>query len=100
VWQELQQIPFGETRSYGEIAKKIGRKSAARAVAQACASNRLALVVPCHRVVRGDGETGGYRFGASRKKKVLAHEVEAVSVAKERASPKARKRSRSGTAPR
>ncbi len=94
VWRELQKIPFGETRSYGEIAKKIGRKSAARAVAQACASNRLALVVPCHRVVRDDGDVGGYRWGAARKKKLLSHEAETVSVARERALPKARKRSR------
>jgi AraC family transcriptional regulator of adaptative response/methylated-DNA-[protein]-cysteine methyltransferase len=94
VWRELQKIPFGETRSYGEIAKKIGRKSAARAVAQACASNRLALVVPCHRVVRDDGDAGGYRWGAARKKKILAHEAETVSDARGPVLPKARKRSR------
>lgn len=100
VWRELQKIPFGETRSYGEIAHKISRKSAARAVAQACASNRLALVVPCHRVVRDDGELGGYRWGAERKKRLLAREASGVTAARERVSPKARKRSRSGKAPR
>ncbi|HEV2854485.1 MAG TPA: bifunctional DNA-binding transcriptional regulator/O6-methylguanine-DNA methyltransferase Ada [Thermoanaerobaculia bacterium] len=71
VWQALQEIPRGETRSYGEIAEALGRPGAARAVAQACASNRVALVVPCHRVVRGDGEPGGYRWGAERKRRIL-----------------------------
>ena len=90
VWRELQKIPFGETRSYGEIARKIGRKSAARAVAKACASNRLALVVPCHRVVRDDGDVGGYRWGAARKKKLLAHEAEAgLTPLRGRKRPKA-----------
>jgi AraC family transcriptional regulator of adaptative response/methylated-DNA-[protein]-cysteine methyltransferase len=74
VWQELQAIPYGSTRSYGDVARAIGKPEAVRAVAQACASNRAALVVPCHRVVRENGELGGYRWGVERKKSLLAHE--------------------------
>jgi AraC family transcriptional regulator of adaptative response/methylated-DNA-[protein]-cysteine methyltransferase len=77
VWRALQEIPYGETRSYREIAAALGQPRAARAVAQACASNRVALVVPCHRVVRGDGSPGGYRWGAERKARILARETEA-----------------------
>ena len=79
VWRALQEIPYGETRSYREIAAALGRPQAARAVAQACASNRVALVVPCHRVVRGDGKAGGYRWGEERKARILAKEAEAGS---------------------
>jgi AraC family transcriptional regulator of adaptative response/methylated-DNA-[protein]-cysteine methyltransferase len=67
VWRALRAIPRGETRSYGDVAAAVGNPKASRAVAQACAGNRVALVVPCHRVVRGDGEAGGYRWGAERK---------------------------------
>jgi len=74
VWQELQAIPFGETRSYGQVARAIGRPKAARAVAQACAANPTALVVPCHRVVRQDGTPGGYRWGVERKEALLRRE--------------------------
>jgi AraC family transcriptional regulator of adaptative response/methylated-DNA-[protein]-cysteine methyltransferase len=74
VWRALQRIPRGETRSYGEVARAIGRPGAARAVARACASNRAALVIPCHRVVREDGASGGYRWGAERKARLLASE--------------------------
>lgn len=74
VWNELRKIPRGETRTYGEIAQSIGQPSAARAVARACATNRVAVVVPCHRVIRNDGELGGYRWGLARKKKLLADE--------------------------
>jgi AraC family transcriptional regulator of adaptative response/methylated-DNA-[protein]-cysteine methyltransferase len=78
VWQALQEIPYGETRSYTEVAAAIGQPRAARAVARACASNRVALVVPCHRVVRGDftadGDSGGYRWGAERKRRLLERE--------------------------
>jgi AraC family transcriptional regulator of adaptative response/methylated-DNA-[protein]-cysteine methyltransferase len=77
VWRALQEIPYGETRSYGEIAAALGRPKAVRAVAQACAGNRVALVVPCHRVIRGDGTPGGYRWGAERKQRILGHEAEA-----------------------
>jgi AraC family transcriptional regulator of adaptative response/methylated-DNA-[protein]-cysteine methyltransferase len=74
VWEYLQSIPYGATRSYGEIAKALEQPRAARAVARACASNPVAVVIPCHRVVRGDGDTGGYRWGAGRKRKLLALE--------------------------
>ena len=71
VWQQLQKIPSGQTCSYSEIARAIGRRSAVRAVAHACASNRLAVVVPCHRVVHKNGNAEGYRWGAQRKEKLL-----------------------------
>ena len=74
VWRALQEIPRGETRSYAEVAEAVGRPGAARAVARACASNRVALLVPCHRVVRADGSVGGYRWGAARKKSLLETE--------------------------
>lgn len=74
VWSALTRIPAGETRSYGEIARAIGAPKAARAVGRACGSNRLALIVPCHRVVREDGTPGGWRWGAARKQKLLDRE--------------------------
>jgi AraC family transcriptional regulator of adaptative response/methylated-DNA-[protein]-cysteine methyltransferase len=74
VWDLLRRIPVGETRSYQAIAREMGRPTAARAVARACASNRLAVVVPCHRVVRQDGEPGGYRWGLERKNLLLERE--------------------------
>lgn len=74
VWDALTRIPAGETRSYGEIAAAIGAPGAARAVGQACGSNRLALIVPCHRVVREDGTPGGWRWGAARKQRLLENE--------------------------
>ena len=76
VWRALQRIPEGATRSYQEIARELGRPSAARAVARACASNRIAVLIPCHRVVRGDGALGGYRWGVTRKAALLARESE------------------------
>ena len=76
VWKELRRIPFGETRSYAEIAKAIDRPTATRAVARAIASNPVALVNPCHRVVRSDGELSGYRWGRDRKRKLLDREQE------------------------
>jgi AraC family transcriptional regulator of adaptative response/methylated-DNA-[protein]-cysteine methyltransferase len=75
VWRELQRIPRGATRSYGEVAAALGAPTAARAVARACAANRVALVVPCHRVVRADGDLGGYRWGVERKRRLLAGEA-------------------------
>ncbi len=81
VWQELQAIPYGETRSYGEVARAIGQPGASRAVARACATNPTALVVPCHRVVRQDGGAGGYRWGVDRKEALLAREREARQAA-------------------
>ena len=74
VWRALQHIPEGATRSYQAIATELGRPTAARAVARACASNRIAVLIPCHRVVRGDGELGGYRWGIARKAALLARE--------------------------
>jgi len=71
VWNYLQRIPFGATRSYGAVAKAIGRPEAARAVARACATNPVAVAIPCHRVVREDGNMGGYRWGIGRKKALL-----------------------------
>jgi len=74
VWEALQRIPRGATRSYAEIARDLGQPSAARAVARACATNRLAVVIPCHRVVREDGGLGGYRWGVERKRELLRAE--------------------------
>jgi len=74
VWEELQKIPYGDTRSYGEVAKAIGQPTAVRAVARACATNPVALVIPCHRVIREDQSLGGYRWGLERKKQLLAQE--------------------------
>jgi AraC family transcriptional regulator, regulatory protein of adaptative response / methylated-DNA-[protein]-cysteine methyltransferase len=74
VWRALQRIPEGATRSYQAVAEELGRPTAARAVARACASNRVAVLIPCHRVVRGDGALGGYRWGIARKAALLARE--------------------------
>jgi AraC family transcriptional regulator of adaptative response/methylated-DNA-[protein]-cysteine methyltransferase len=74
VWKELQKIPRGKTRSYGDVARRIGRPSAARAVARACATNPVCVVVPCHRVVAGDGGLGGYHWGVERKRQLLDRE--------------------------
>jgi AraC family transcriptional regulator of adaptative response/methylated-DNA-[protein]-cysteine methyltransferase len=74
VWQALAEIPYGETRTYGEVAAAIGRPGAARAVARACASNPVALAVPCHRVVPAAGGVGGYRWGVERKRAILERE--------------------------
>jgi AraC family transcriptional regulator, regulatory protein of adaptative response / methylated-DNA-[protein]-cysteine methyltransferase len=78
VWTYLQSIPFGATRSYSQVAKGIGRPTAARAVARACATNPVAVAIPCHRVVREDGSMGGYRWGIERKKALLELEQERV----------------------
>jgi AraC family transcriptional regulator, regulatory protein of adaptative response / methylated-DNA-[protein]-cysteine methyltransferase len=74
VWRHLQSIPYGETRAYSEVAKAIGAPTAVRAVARACATNPVCLVVPCHRVVQKDGGLGGYRWGVERKRKLLKRE--------------------------
>ncbi len=74
VWETLRNIPSGETRSYSDVAREIGAPNAVRAVARACASNPVALAVPCHRVVRSDGDLAGYRWGIERKKKLLERE--------------------------
>ena len=74
VWQQLQQIPVGETRSYSEVAAAIGQPKASRAVARACASNPVALAIPCHRIIRKDKSLGGYRWGIARKQALLKRE--------------------------
>jgi AraC family transcriptional regulator of adaptative response/methylated-DNA-[protein]-cysteine methyltransferase len=74
VWRYLQSIPYGETRSYGDVARAIGKPSSVRAVARACATNPVCLVVPCHRVVGKGGALTGYRWGVSRKQRLLEHE--------------------------
>jgi AraC family transcriptional regulator, regulatory protein of adaptative response / methylated-DNA-[protein]-cysteine methyltransferase len=74
VWQELQRIPRGTTRTYAQVARSLGRPKAVRAVARACATNPVSIVVPCHRVIRQDGALAGYRWGLSRKEKLLATE--------------------------
>jgi AraC family transcriptional regulator of adaptative response/methylated-DNA-[protein]-cysteine methyltransferase len=74
VWSLLRKIPPGRTRSYGEIAAALGNPTATRAVARACATNHIAVVIPCHRVVRSDGTSGGYRWGVDRKRKLLERE--------------------------
>jgi AraC family transcriptional regulator of adaptative response/methylated-DNA-[protein]-cysteine methyltransferase len=74
VWQELQRIPRGTTRTYSQIARAVGKPRAVRAVARACATNPVSIVVPCHRVVRADGNLAGYRWGLSRKEKLLERE--------------------------
>jgi AraC family transcriptional regulator, regulatory protein of adaptative response / methylated-DNA-[protein]-cysteine methyltransferase len=78
VWTYLQSIPFGETQSYGQVAKAIGQPRASRAVARACATNPTAVAIPCHRVVREDGGISGYRWGVERKKALL--EIEQASA--------------------
>jgi AraC family transcriptional regulator of adaptative response/methylated-DNA-[protein]-cysteine methyltransferase len=74
VWDALMKIPTGQTRSYSDIATQLGQPTATRAVASACARNRVAIVVPCHRVIRGDGSLGGYRWGLPLKQQLLQRE--------------------------
>ena len=79
VWSELRKIPYGETRSYAEVATAVGNPKAVRAVARACATNPLALVNPCHRVIASDGKLSGYQWGIERKAKILENEKTNVS---------------------
>ena len=74
VWEELRRIPYGTTRTYSQVAQAIGQPEAFRAVARACATNPVSVVVPCHRVVRRDGKLAGYRWGLERKQALLEHE--------------------------
>ncbi|MGH9747390.1 MAG: bifunctional DNA-binding transcriptional regulator/O6-methylguanine-DNA methyltransferase Ada [Candidatus Acidiferrales bacterium] len=83
VWEELRHIPYGATRTYSQVAKAIGRPSAIRAVARACATNPVSVVVPCHRVVREDGNLAGYRWGVDRKRALLEHESAGAPKTKE-----------------
>jgi AraC family transcriptional regulator, regulatory protein of adaptative response / methylated-DNA-[protein]-cysteine methyltransferase len=80
VWQALMTIPAGQTATYAEIAAKIGKPNAVRAVAQGCAANTLAVAIPCHRVVRTDGSISGYRWGVERKRALLKHEKLALLI--------------------
>ena len=82
VWEELRRIPYGTTRTYSEVARAIGRPKAIRAVARACATNPVSVVVPCHRVVREDGNLAGYRWGLERKRALLEHESAALGFKK------------------
>jgi AraC family transcriptional regulator of adaptative response/methylated-DNA-[protein]-cysteine methyltransferase len=82
VWQELCKVPYGTTRTYSDIARTLGQPTANRAVARACATNPVSLVIPCHRIVREDGGLGGYRWGLDRKEKLLEQE-RARATAKE-----------------
>lgn len=77
VWQALRDIPPGATVSYAEVARRIGSPNAVRAVAGACAANKLAVAIPCHRVVRNDGALSGYRWGVERKRALLEKEAKA-----------------------
>ncbi|MBI3650341.1 MAG: bifunctional DNA-binding transcriptional regulator/O6-methylguanine-DNA methyltransferase Ada [Acidobacteria bacterium] len=83
VWEELRRIPVGETASYSEVAERIGQPTATRAVARACATNPVALVIPCHRVLRADGNLSGYRWGRERKQKLLRQESNFLSASGE-----------------
>jgi AraC family transcriptional regulator of adaptative response/methylated-DNA-[protein]-cysteine methyltransferase len=74
VWTALRDIPMGETRSYSDVARMVGEPRAVRAVANACASNPVPLIIPCHRVIRKDGSLGGYGLGIGRKKALLSTE--------------------------
>lgn len=78
VWEELRRIPYGATKTYSEVARAIGRPNAVRAVARACATNPVSVVVPCHRVVREDGNLAGYRWGIDRKRRLLEREKTAL----------------------
>jgi AraC family transcriptional regulator of adaptative response/methylated-DNA-[protein]-cysteine methyltransferase len=80
VWRYLQSIPYATVQSYSEVAAGIGQPLAARAVARACAANRLALVIPCHRVIRGTGALGGYKWGIERKRVLIDKERTAVAM--------------------
>jgi methylated-DNA-[protein]-cysteine S-methyltransferase len=80
VWAELRRIPVGSTISYGELARRVGRPKAQRAVGMANASNPVALIVPCHRVIRTGGALGGYAFGLDYKRWLLAHEAPALEL--------------------
>ena len=82
VWQELQRIPLGKTRTYAQVARALGKPSASRAVARACATNPVSIVVPCHRVIRGDGNLAGYRWGIDRKQQLLKTEQAEASAAR------------------
>ncbi len=78
VWSALQRIPFGETRSYGQLATDLGKPDAARAIGRANATNPICLIIPCHRVIGGDGSLTGYAFGEEIKRQLIAHEKTSI----------------------
>jgi AraC family transcriptional regulator, regulatory protein of adaptative response / methylated-DNA-[protein]-cysteine methyltransferase len=78
VWEALRDIPVGTTATYTQVAERIGAPRAVRAVARACATNNIALAIPCHRVVRTDGSMAGYRWGIDRKRELIAREMKAA----------------------
>ena len=86
VWEELRRIPYGTTRTYSQVARAIGQPAAVRAVARACATNPVSVVVPCHRVVRKDGDLSGYRWGTERKKALLERESAGAGARKTKAA--------------
>jgi AraC family transcriptional regulator, regulatory protein of adaptative response / methylated-DNA-[protein]-cysteine methyltransferase len=88
VWEELRKIPYGTTRTYSQVAQAIGKPTAIRAVARACATNPVSVVVPCHRVVREDGNLAGYRWGLERKLALLQHESGGGGEKKQRKAAK------------
>jgi len=88
VWEELRKIPYGTTRTYSQVARAIGKPTAIRAVARACATNPVSVVVPCHRVVREDGNLAGYRWGVERKLALLQHESASRAEKKQRKAVK------------
>jgi AraC family transcriptional regulator of adaptative response/methylated-DNA-[protein]-cysteine methyltransferase len=90
VWEELRRIPYGSTRTYTEIAHALGKPTAIRAVARACATNPVSVVVPCHRVVRQDGSLAGYRWGIERKRGLIEHESAVLGDETKQENPKAR----------
>jgi AraC family transcriptional regulator of adaptative response/methylated-DNA-[protein]-cysteine methyltransferase len=93
VWDALRTIPYGTTKTYSQIAKSLGQPQASRAVARACATNPVSIVVPCHRVVREDGNLAGYRWGLARKQSLLDHEQAAMAKqAPSRPKPSAKAR--------
>ena len=80
VWEELRRIPYGDTKTYSQVALALGKPAAIRAVARACATNPVSVVVPCHRVVRQDGNLAGYRWGIDRKRLLLEHESSVLDI--------------------
>lgn len=80
VWQALQTIPYGATRTYAEMARDLGKPKAARAVGNACGANPTALVIPCHRVLKSDGSLGGYHWGVDRKQQLLRQESNLIRI--------------------
>ena len=85
VWEKLRSIPYGKTQSYSEIAQSLGISKAARAIAKACATNPVAIIIPCHRVIRKDNSLGGYRWGIKLKEALLEKEKHTMDLVKKSA---------------